>query len=341
MEKIRKHYKYGNKTLLLFILSVLSGMIIFGALYYFIFRHKKNIDLAGEILIEAPVTAAYTAIEFNQRFIQEGFLNQYIDSIKNDVIHFTVRNKQYVSKKADLNEFESITQVVINPEKKIILTVGWYFTPVNDTLTKVRLHVKGHIPLVHGFINPKDRHKQMISEVLKYLKKFVENQKNQITYRTCPEYLAFGPLPYLHREFPYDNKFYETFNRNFSELLIYAISRKVYDKSQKSFLLIYNAPTGNRLNFYKYRNAVPVTHLPEEKKEAISTDTLHPQKYFCVSANQNYSFLTYNIYRARQLIPDSVPLDFRKPVMIRFVKGHSYSSDPEQWVTQYLFPVKP
>ncbi len=338
----RKIFKYGNKKQFFAIVSLLA--LLAAAIGFVIYQSaQKRVNITKEFTVNVPPTVLYTTLDSKHHLTEwNDILSEHLDSIGLDKVYLSHGKKKMEIITTEREEYTQLSkEVFLSKSGNRIFYSEWHFIPIQDTVTKVRVHFKGECPFVSIFnLSIKKEIDSCMNNLMENLQDFLETKKKSIRFTVHDQYKIIPGTPYLYQEFPYTLDFFNIFNEHSPSLILYTFSKNIYNREFKPFLLFYFDRKGNQILIKKFRAASPLSRIPEKIDKKYKLDTLQPGSYFCVGFNGNYSWLKYNIIKTSKMIPDTVPLDDSRPFMVRFIKGHSSSPNPEEWLTEIYYPVK-
>jgi len=339
LSDIKNNYKYGRNKFEIYFIFLLF-IIILIIFYIFLLNHKTTLHIEKQVNYNAPVPATFSSVERPEYLIQWCPSIEIVDSVNEEEIHGRNGRYKMIIRNGKNNPLHQIEKKIFTDEwDDETLTIDWQFKPLQDTMTDINVTMEGKLPFwVHHWKAAAKADKRM-DEALEGLAEYLEMRRNQVEFTVRDSLVVFGDTYYIYREFPYDGYFYQYFHDHFVGILLYAVSEKVYRPAVKPFLVMYREPSEEHLQFERFRIGIPVREIPGSLPPEYGADSLEAGKHFAISFNQDYDFLLNNIYTAHRLLPDTVPVDPKRPLIVRFTSGHSFSKDPAQWQTDVLYPL--
>ncbi len=211
---------------------------------------------------------------------------------------------------------------------------------VSDTVTNVTVRVDVRLDFWHKY-----KLKNLVQLIkTKLFPQFYQDVDSII--RLKKQHFSFRPVGFI----PTDTVRYRYFEAKsgityfddlwapvFTSILIKLYSEGAVDPHKKSFLLIYNY--GNKP--FVFRAGVPVKRETLKTTSDFTANTLIMKHYYAFEYTGDYWLFPYAFVEAKKFLKSrGMVYDTSKPVMERFVVGHSTEDDPANFKTQLLFLVK-
>ncbi|NPA43379.1 MAG: hypothetical protein GXO27_05085 [Chlorobi bacterium] len=338
-----RDFRRRRRRMRVFWLTILSGAFLF-LLLWVVWQIGTLVIRKDVYIFHAPAGAVYNVVE-SPRHLRQWFpcgelLSCTVDSINEAEMYVRYRGRRYVihsgRRRAGRYLEKKISDAVTGKE---VFRVEWRFERKGDTITAAQVDFKGQFPFVSTSLNSGFLPKGHIPALMDSLHYYIESRKRSYVFDRPGRLRRAEAVPFLY--LPYEGRegLSDRFNEDLAPLLIWAIEQGVYRHGDKPFMCLYPASDGEA-PLDSFRNCVPLRRLPGPMPPDYRIDTLESASYYGLTFRGDYDFLDYTWIRARSLLPDTLRIDRTRPVLIRFNKGHSRSSDPAQWETEILFPLQ-
>ena len=340
---------FKRKIIYSLIITFTATILVFSVFYYFLPDTKQD---NFKKTYQYPRSVIYETIR-NFVFVPKNIpeINMVIDSVSSYTYVNTPEKQKAMyyrmfvhgEKPKDvfvtaLKQGNTISRMMEGQKFSIQGTI--HLKSLSDTVTEMQLNVKSHSDFLHKLQLKQIENitkKHLVPEFYKGIDAILSKKRKQFSIQPLG-FIPTDSVIYRYIQSEADITYFDDiWAPVFTSILIKLYSEGAVDPHKKSFLLIYNY--GNKP--FVFRAGVPVKRETLKSPSDFTADTLVMQHYYAFEYTGDYWLFPYAFVEAKKFLKSrEMVYDTSKPVMERFVVGHSTEDDPANFKTQLLFPIK-